>query len=204
MEYKVTIFITLFNQEELVVRALESIPRRDDIEIIVVDDGSTDNSWEVVNEYSRLHPDLNIVLVHQKNRGIGGAKNAAYSLARGEYLYELDNDDYLYTGEFLKALNELDGTDMVYVNLRINDGSLFILGPENKNFFVAGTTHFIRREFLGNRRTREDTPIEDLYLNQELQAIPHSEKFTNLVVYHYNHPREGSLIWQVVNKKISV
>ena len=109
----------------------------------------------------------------------------------------MDNDDYLYTNIFVKALEELDGTDMVYVNLRINDGTVFALNPESKNLFVAGTTHFIRREFLGSHRTREDTPIEDAYLNTELQAIPHTEKFTNLISYHYNFPREGSLIWRV-------
>ena len=109
------------------------------------------------------------------------------------------HDDYLYTDEFLKALNELDGSDMVYVSCRINNGTVFKVTPESKMGYCAGFTKFIRRKFLGNYRTREDVWNEDWYLNNFLQSLPHTEKFTNLVPYHYNFPREGSMYWEATH-----
>lgn len=190
----------IYNQPELVVRALDSIPRREDIEVIAVNDGSTDNTLSVLIFYKNNHPDLNLrVVSYEENKGIGHAKNIGYDLATGEYLYQLDCDDYLYTEEFLKALSELDGTDMVYVNLRINDGTIFALSRETHHGYCAGYTRFVRREFFGDRHTREDIWSEDWYMNEELLSEPHTEKYTNLIAYHYNFPREGSLYWEATH-----
>lgn len=198
---KLSIMIAVFNQEELVVRALDSIPRRNDIEVICVDDGSTDNSYVVLQRYQQEHPELDMNIIHQENKGLGAVKNLCYSIFNGEYFYQLDNDDYLYTKEFEKAMEYLDGTDMVYVDLRINDGRILALNEKSKNTLVAGTTRFIRRGFLGEHRTREDIWDEDLYFNNLLQKIPHTEKFTGLIVYHYNFPRVGSMFWNAVKGK---
>lgn len=198
MPIKLTIFIALYNQEELVIRALDSIPKREDIEVIVIDDGSSDGSLKAVKEWKDSH-DMNMTIVHQDNQGLGRAKNIAYSIARGEYIYELDNDDYLYTKEFEQAMVVLDGTDMVYVSYRTNDGTTGRVSKQTKDELVAGFTRFIRREFLGNNRTREDVWNEDWFFNQKLQAIPHTERFLTTVVYHYNYPREGSMFWEATH-----
>ncbi len=196
---KVSIIMAVYNQPELVVRALDSVPRRNDIELIIIDDGSTDTSYEVLKWYKENNPDLNIILIHQENHGLGYCKNIGYSIATGEYIYELDNDDYLYTDVFIKALDELDGTDMIYVSCKVNDGRIFWVDEKSKNGYVAGFTRFIRREFLGDNRTKEDIWNEDLYFNNLLQALPHTEKFTKLVPYHYNFPREGSMYWEATH-----
>ncbi len=196
MSYKLSLLVPVWNQEELVIRALDSVPRRDDIEVLVCDDGSDDNTLKNVRAYAKEHKDLRIrVLYHKENKGLGFTKNKLYDNAKGEYVYELDSDDYLITGEFEKAVRMLDGTDLVFVNLRVNNGSTIVLTPESKTVWVGGASKFVRREYLGDIRCDEVRVYEDIAVNNGLMAKPHTEKYTGLTVYRYNFPREGSLCW---------
>ena len=196
MGFKVSLLIPVWNQQELVIRALESIPRRDDIEVLVCDDGSTDNTLNNVLVYAEEHKDLAIRVLHNpENHGLGYTKNRLYDNATGEYVYELDSDDYLLTKEFASAMSWLDGADLVFVNLQVNDGSILYLNDSTKNLWVGGASKFIRREYLGDIRCDEVRVYEDVSLNKGVMAKPHTEKFTDLTVYHYNFPREGSLCW---------
>lgn len=189
-----TIIVPVYNQETLVITALDSIPKRDDIEVLIVDDGSTDNTLKNVRKYKSDHPEMNIRIIHNKiNHGLGHAKNVGYANARGDYINQLDSDDFLYTEEYEKAMAQLDGTDMVYISLRINSGAVWQLRKENNYLFCGGTLRFIRREFLGDSRCPEVRAGEDWFLNDELQRKPHTDKYTGIVAYHYNFPREGSL-----------
>ena len=193
---KVSLLVPVWNQEELVIRALDSVPRRDDIEVLVVDDGSDDNTHKNVREYAKANPDLKIRLLWNKeNKGLGYTKNRLYDNAQGEYVYELDSDDYLITEEFEKAMLFLDGTDLVFVNLQINDGRTLVLNEDSKNLWVGGASKMVRREYLGNIRCEEVRVYEDVVVNKGLMSKPHTEKYTGLTVYHYNFPREGSLCW---------
>lgn len=193
---KVSLFTAVYNQPVLAVRALDSVPRHPEVEVVVCDD-STDNTYEVLAQYQREHPDLNMVLMrNEQNMGAGYTINRCLDVCKGEYVYELDNDDYLYTDEFLKILPELDGTDMIYVSPRVNDGSIWRVTPQTKQIYCAGLTHLVRREFLGTNRHPTDIWCSDWHLNEALQALPHTEKFLDNIVYHYNHPREHSMIWE--------
>lgn len=193
---KASIIIPVWNQEELVIRALDSVPRRDDIEVVVCDDGSTDNTLKNVKAYAKSHSDLNIrVLWNKENKGLGFTKNKLYDNAKGEYVYELDSDDYLITGEFSEAVDLLDGTDLVFVNLEVNSGEILYLNEQTKTMWVGGAAKFIRREYLGDIRCEEVRVFEDVVVNNGLMRKPHTEKYTGKVVYHYNWPREGSLCW---------
>lgn len=191
MGSKLSVFICVWNQEELVLRALDSIPKRDDIEVVVVDDGSTDDTLKNVLEYRKNRPVTVISLA--ENKGLGNAKNVAFDYCKGEYIHQLDSDDYLYTDEYSKVIDELDGSDIVYCDARVNDGGVFHLSAESQRGLCAGMFRFFKREFLAEHRCPEVRAGEDWYLNEELQAIPHTDKFTGIVAYHYNFPREGSL-----------
>ena len=200
---KVSIYIPLYNQHELIIRALDSVPARDDIEIIVCDDGSTDGSHEAVLEWLSRNPGREISLMrNETNKGPGYTCNRCLDLCKGEYVYEMDSDDYLYTDEWVKALEWLRGADLVYVNGRINSGEVLRQSPEKKMLWCAPWFKFMRREFLGDHRYPEDKLQVDWYLNNDIQALPHSEKYTDLVAYHYNFPRDGSITWQYINGKV--
>ena len=191
---KVTVIIPVYNQENLVIRAIESIPKRDDIEIMVIDDGSTDDTWNNLIEYRKRHPNImNLILLYnEENKGVGYTVNRGYNNAKGEYITLLGSDDYFNTEEFEKILDKLDGTDMVYYDLQINDGTIFHLSPETKQKY-CGSTKFIKKAFLGNTRNPERRVREDFFFYQELIKKNPTEKFTGMVVKNYNFPREGSL-----------
>ena len=63
---KLSVLIPVWNQEELVINALEHLPRRDDIEVLVIDDGSTDNTLANLRKYKEDHPELNLTVVANK------------------------------------------------------------------------------------------------------------------------------------------
>lgn len=92
---KVSVIIPVYNVEEYLEECLESISRQslEEIEIICVDDGSTDNSAKVLAKY--LEEELRITHVYQNNGGLSQARNTGVSFATGKYLYFIDSDDFL-------------------------------------------------------------------------------------------------------------
>ena len=190
---KVSVIIPVFNQEELVKRAIDSIPKRDDIEIIAIDDCSTDNTFNVLMDY-RDRLDNFTLLTNKENKGVGYTVNRGYDVASGEYVVLLGSDDY-FTGGFNHVMEMLDGTDLVYFDLEINSGEVWCLTEKSKYGF-CGSTKFIRREFLGSTRNPEVRVGEDWYFYKELMTKNPTERFSNTVVKHYNFPREDSLSYK--------
>lgn len=196
---KVSVVIPVYNQESLIERAIRSIPRRDDIEIIVVDDGSTDDTWNKLVTIGIELNDPNFIVLHnRKNMGVGYTVNRGLDIADGEYIVLLGSDDYFYTDEFLKAMEQLDGTDLVYFDLKVNDGSILNLTEESKRN-LCGSTKFMRKEFVGDTRNPDIRQGEDWFFYDELLKKNPTERFTNLIVKHYNFPRKGSLTDIAVN-----
>lgn len=194
--YKVSVIIPVFNQEGLIIRALNSIPDARYIQIIIIDDGSTDNTLENIHTWIDAHEKrLNDIQIysHIKNKGVGAAVNLGYNAAEGEYVVLLGSDDYFYPEEFVECINKhLDGTDLVYFNAKINNGDEWDLNEESKDV-LYGSYRFTKKEFLGENRCDDIRYGEDGTLWNRLKTLPHTEKFTHICVKHYNHPREGSI-----------
>ena len=137
-----TIVIPSYNRGHIVGRAIESVLNQSysDFEIIVVDDGSTDNTKEVVSQYI----DSRINYFFQENSGVSVARNNGSKLAKGDYLVFLDSDDYvkdIWLKDFFNVLQH-NLTDVVICRSRItedfkNDSSSFLAGTFaiNKNVF---------------------------------------------------------------------
>lgn len=203
-EIKVSVIIPVFNQEELIIKAIESVPKRKDIEIIVIDDGSSDNTWNKITNYRFEHEDfINLRIYSNKgNRGVAYTVNKGYDNAKGEYIVLLGSDDYFYTDKFEKILPELNGTDLVYFNLQVNNGDVWRLTEENKTGY-CGSVKFMKRSFVGDTRCPEDKRQgEDWFFYQELLKKNPTEKFTDITVKHYNYPRENSLTDLAIRKLI--
>lgn len=90
----VTVYITNYNYGHFITQAIESVINQsyENIQILIIDDGSTDNSKEIIEAYGG-YP--NIDIVYQKNKGLNITNNIALNLARGTYIMRLDADDYL-------------------------------------------------------------------------------------------------------------
>ncbi len=202
---KLSVVIPVYNQEDLIVRAIESVPKRDDVEIIVVDDGSTDNtSANIFENLEKFNKNIRMV-VFKENQGVANALNAGLELIEGEYYMALGSDDYFYTDRLNDFIdNDLnDKVDMVYFCLERNDGSLIEPNEETRAFWV-GSTKAYRREIIGDtlypdgKRACEDLVFDDL-----IRQKPHTYRFTGKVIKHYNFPREGSLTDLANKGKIS-
>lgn len=195
MDKLLTIIIPVYNQETLVIRALESVPKRDDIEVIVIDDGSTDNTWNNLLKYRKEHAiDKDIVLLYnEKNEGVGSAVNKGYDNASGKYVVLLGSDDF-FTKDFEKGLKQLDGTDLIYFDLIDNNDFIWKVNKKTKSVYV-GSVKFMRREFIGDTRCPLVRVEEDLYFYNELMKKKPTEKYLNKILKHYNFPRKNSLTW---------
>lgn len=192
---KVSIIIPVYNQENLLLRAMDSIPVRDDIEIIVVDDASTDRTWERLQAYAMVSERRIRTYRNDTNRGVGYARNIALDRAVGDYIYGLDSDDELITDAWESALDSLDGTDIVYVNGVSNDGTIWTVNDFTRTKYGAFWLKFVRRGFIGNVRCPAYRWAEDKDFTEKLLLKNPSEKQTNITAYRYNWPRPGSLCW---------
>ena len=93
---KISVVIPMYNSEATIVRTLESVRNQTyqgDIEIMIVNDGSTDNSLDKINKFTAVNNTLNIKIVNKANGGVSTARNAGMAIATGKYIALLDSDD---------------------------------------------------------------------------------------------------------------
>lgn len=200
---KISVLMPVYNQEKLVARALNSIPKGKDIEVIILNDGSTDESFAIADRWRTRNKNKfhGVTVVNSdKNKGVAAAMNRLFDMATGEYIVSLSSDDY-YITDFEQFRPLLDGkNDLIHFDLEVNDGSIWEVREENKGFYV-GAVKFIRREFLGGTRVPDKKWEEDIPFTQELYSKNPKSIFTGIVLKRYNWPREGSLSWQKTHQK---
>lgn len=109
---KVSVIVPCFNSEKYISKALDSLLSQtlDDMEIIVINDGSSDNSKEIIDEYYKKYPNK-IRVYHQENKGIASVRNYGLSLVNGEYFGFLDSDDYTKSDMYFKMYAKAKETD---------------------------------------------------------------------------------------------
>lgn len=108
---KLSIIIPVYNTAEFLSACIDSViyPELDDYEIIIVNDGSTDNSPEIAGSYVEKYPSL-IKLINKENGGLGDARNVGINAAQGEFLLFLDSDDKLSPGALPEIWSCIDGS----------------------------------------------------------------------------------------------
>ncbi len=106
-EVKVTVYITNYNYGAFIEQAVESVLHQtmQDFELIIIDDGSTDNSREIIERYE---PDSRIQAIFQQNKGLNVTNNIALRAARGKYIVRLDADDYFHPQALEKLTAKLE------------------------------------------------------------------------------------------------
>lgn len=202
MVNKISIIIPTYNRVELLKRALASVPLSKEYQVIIIDDGSSDNTWSIITDWVKVNQDKinskSDIIKLERNGGVAHAMNLGFIMAEGEYIVSLSDDDY-YIKDFSEFEPYLDGkNDLVYFDLQINDGTIFHVDEKTKHEYV-GAVKFIRREFLGNTRIPDLKYREDVPFSKALYAKNPKEVFTGIVLKHYNFPHEGSLTWQACN-----
>lgn len=177
---KISVVIPVYNVENYIEECLISVLKQSlkEIEVVIVDDGSPDNSVELIKKYMNFDP--RIKLVQKENGGLSSARNAGVHAATGEYIHFLDSDDYINEGMYdeLYQYANTEKLDIVKSNLGFIDNVYPIKKPalptkEVFNFqdcpsyleFISPCAALYKREFLNSTAlfplgiTYEDRPF---------------------------------------------
>ena len=101
---KISVIVPVYNVQEYLEECLDSLVHQTmkEIEVIMVDDGSVDNSAEIMNIYSERY--YNFIPVYKENGGLGHARNYGVSYATGEFIIFMDSDDYVTKDAYKKCM----------------------------------------------------------------------------------------------------
>ena len=195
---KLSILTPVWNQEKLVIKGLDSIPRRDDIEVIVRDDGSTDNTLANLRKYKEEHPELQMrVYSNGKNLGVAATANKLLAAAKGEFFHFLMSDDTVLTENYNTLIDQLYSFcgDIVAMDLLVNNGDVWHLDESKDEAWCAQACRFIRRSFVEGIKYPEKVKAgEDWFFHKEMMERKPKVEYSGVVAYRYNFPREGSLM----------
>lgn len=144
---KVSIIVPVYNVEEYLVKCLDSLVNQTlhDIEIIAVNDGSTDNSKGILKGYIKKYPNK-IKYFEKENGGLSDARNFGIPYATGEYIAFLDSDDYI----------ELDMYEKMYIKAKEEDSDIvecdFIWEYPNRKKIDTGVIYHSKKEMIAYAR----------------------------------------------------
>ena len=104
---KLSVIIPCYNVEDYVGKCIESVldNKIKDIEIILVNDGSKDNTLDIIKKYEKEHKEIKVI--DQKNGGLSDARNTGLSVATGKYVTFLDSDDYVDSNMYVSKLKKM-------------------------------------------------------------------------------------------------
>ena len=149
---KVSVIIPVYNVEEYLRECLDSVVNQTlkEIEIICIDDGSIDNSLEILKEYAQK--DNRITVIKQKNLYAGIARNAGLSQAKGEYLSFLDSDDFFELNmlEEMSKKGDEDNSDVVFCGYIVFDNNI-----KKDNFMVIYPNEYISKSPLSPEKIKD-------------------------------------------------
>lgn len=183
---KVSVIIPVYNNREYIIDALRSVINQEykNYEIIIIDDGSVDNSKIMIMDYLQNISHKDVSYYYQANKGVSAARNKGISIAKGEYIAFLDGDDLWLPNKLMKSVEYLEANrkfGMVYSDLyvinsageiigqwfkikkRISEGNIY----ENllRECFILPTNIVIRRECLLRNMFDENIKgVEDIDL----------------------------------------
>ncbi|WP_066070677.1 glycosyltransferase family 2 protein [Neobacillus soli] len=145
LEKKVSVIIPIYNSEKTIKYCINSVQKQTfkDIEIIIVNDGSTDNSLNIVNEIAL--DDSRITIINKKNGGVSSARNSGINYATGKYLFFLDSDDHI-DSDLLCAIYKVgitNNADLVCCNLVEQNNTKFMKFDQLSCHIIAKSTEEI-------------------------------------------------------------
>lgn len=214
---KLSIIVPVYNVEKYLERCVDSLLYQDidksEYEIILINDGSTDRSYEIAQQLKSKHG--NIVLLSQENKGQSAARNVGLDIARGKYIMFVDSDDILEPNVLknLVVVSEKNSLDLCFYSTvfeyedgrkrwekqtkfkeeTVYDGEYLVLNGMNiSSVWQCLFSH----TFLVNSQVRfyEGIIHEDVDFCFRLFPLAKKVIFTNIFVYHYFVWRENSIL----------
>ncbi|WP_339916543.1 glycosyltransferase family 2 protein [Yeosuana marina] len=222
---KLSIIIPLFNAEAYIYKCIESLLNQnisfDTYEIIVVNDGSTDKSEHIVRSFCEEYK--NLILINQRNKGNGAARNRGVDAAKGEYLYFIDSDDYLASNVIFQLLNLADEYDLdmigfdsqvtsssnldeskgkfIKTNLKPTNGIEFI---KKNNYKAEVWWYFVKKSFYKRCGIKfyEKRFVQDSYITTTLLLKSNKILYVPIDAHRYRK-HENSITKNTSRKHIS-
>lgn len=174
---KLSILIPAYNVERWLPRCLNSILSQveDDVEIVIVDDGSTDTTLQCANEFAEKWNDIRVYSKH--NEGVGAARNYLLDKACGEFIWFVDSDDYIAEGALRYIFSELNSTiDLLSVSY---NGGVF-------TSFEGSATEYIQKGYINGylwTKIIRRSVIEDAHIRFDPQRYSQEDWFFLMQVY---------------------
>lgn len=222
MDYKLSIIVPVYKVEKFVGQCLGSILNEKNvnlpIELIVVNDGTPDNSMEIVNKFRNYHQ---LRIINQENQGLSMARNAGLALSRGEYVWFIDSDDWLFDGAIERVIDIIskenapdliafgliwnyEDTQKDWIDLFIKD-DIVINGRNyiNNNYPTGAIQRFIVRHSLLNKYYIQFYPgiyHEDGIFGIQIVYLSDSINILSSSIYHYRQREEGSIMHSLTIK----
>ena len=132
---KLSVIVTVYNSEKYLRECLESIINQTykDIEIICVNDGSTDNSPKILDEYSQR--DSRIRVISQENKGVASARNTGLKNVCSEYITYVDDDDIIESSAYEKAMEYINDADLIHFGIKVFGDSNYAQRCNDDNYY---------------------------------------------------------------------
>lgn len=215
---KLSIIVPVYNVAEYLERCLNSLINQtlNEIEIICVNDGSTDNSLCILEKFAGL--DKRIKIINQKNKGLSGARNTGIKLVQGEYFGFLDSDDWVDLDYFEKLYKRAKNCDADIslgdfirkgkfkhkIRLKLNKEEEFV--GDNEKFYGSQFYHFpcVWNKIYKTSKFNDLRFIEGIYFEDgpyTIQALNRANKVVtccNTYLYYFVNPNS---IVKTLNKK---
>lgn len=220
----ISIIVPVYNVEMYLEKCIESILGQtfENFELILVDDGSSDNSAIICDEYSKK--DKRIKVIHKENGGLSSARNIGLDLAKGEYIGFVDSDDFISPNMFNELYNMIikNNYDLAICNfLPVKQGELVfntyiesnsveefegseilnqLYGPQNVQFVVAWNKLY-KKELFNELRYEVGKLCEDEYIIHRILYKCKKVIYSSEIMYYYTQ-RENSIMSTVSAKRI--
>ena len=196
---KLSIVIPVYRVEATLNRCIESVLRQDvdDMEVILVDDGSPDKCPQICDEWAQKDPRVSVI--HKLNGGLSDARNAGIDVAHGDFLTFVDSDDYLAPGTYAPLLDIIEDADIL--EYAIADR----LSPEDHSYtdmneyWLQGRAYqhtyawnkIYRRALFEQVRFPKGKVFEDVYTLPQLLKQARKVKTSSKGHYHYCYNPQG-------------
>lgn len=222
---KISIIVPVYNVEQYISQCLNSLINQteQDIEIILIDDGSTDKSGDICDEYAKY--DKRISVMHQKNKGQSVARNKGLEIARGEYIMFVDSDDYIaedackilyiaaisnkadiVNADILNEKNKIQNSDFRKIdheNMAISTGVFLREKIETMTYDIVPWLYFVKRDLINRSKIRflEGCFYEDQLWTLQLLSLDGNIIKIRYPFYFYRMDRVNSTTNHIYLKK---
>ena len=208
----ISIIVPAYNTSDYLLECIKSISKQtfENIEIICINDGSTDNSLDILNN-CKEH-DNRIIIISQENKGLSGARNTGLDIVRGSYIGFVDSDDYIDKDMFMILYSSIKkyNSDIAICNYYLKKDTCEEINSNHEDFYIDNRNSYItemlrddyinnyvwsrlyKKELFDNVRFQNGKLFEDICLSKDLINSINTAYYVSKPLYYYRF-RDNSI-----------